>query len=96
MRPTEFLNEWSARDRELAKAKVLNDRNYCPGCGHPKSEVWVDPGDAKYHYIAEEVQCLTCARLQSEQDGAKTQKGLHYFIQRHPLGSGQALPDPDE
>lgn len=60
----------------------------CPGCGHPKAETWIDSeADAQYDYIAEEIQCITCARLESARGGEKHDRGLHYYIERHPKGS---------
>lgn len=80
-------DRWSARDRELAKALVLFEASLCPGCGHSKSETWVESEDSEFDYIAEEMQCLTCARLEDARSGNKTQKGLHYWIERRPRGS---------
>ena len=65
---------------------LLNERSRCSGCGYPKSEVWVEPGEAEFEYLAEEVQCQTCARLESARSGERTQKGLHYYIERRPKG----------
>lgn len=85
-RPTVVLNEWSPQDRELAAAKLLQDRNVCPGCHHPKSMVWVE--DPDFDVIAEEAKCVVCEALDSERSGTKTEKGLHYYpvIRPHPKG----------
>ena len=87
--PTAFLNEWSEQDRELAIALQLHERSRCPGCGHSKAETWVDPSDAEYHYLADEVKCLTCSVLEAAKAGQKSEKGLHYVIERQPLHAGQ-------
>lgn len=94
--PTEFLNDWSERDRELSIALFLHERSMCPGCGHPKAETWVDSSDAEYHYLAEEVKCLTCSVLESAKAGSKNEKGLHYIVERQPLERGRrAAPSAD-
>lgn len=92
VRPTVFLNEWPTQDQELAVATILHDRSLCPGCHFPKSEVWVDPSDARYDYLAEEVKCLACGPLESERTGSKTEKGLHYYPVRRPLSGKQRTP----
>jgi hypothetical protein len=94
VRPTEFLNDWSERDRELAIATTLARGGDCPGCGHAKSETWVDASDLEHEYIAEEVQCVVCARLESARAGTKNQKGLHYYVVKRPRGSSHATDEP--
>lgn len=37
VRPTEYLEHWSDRDRKLAEAHVLKETLLCPcGCGQPR------------------------------------------------------------
>jgi len=83
---------WNDRDREMAKALHLFEHAQCPGCGFPKSEVWVESDSREHDYIAEEVQCQACAALESEKAGKKTEKGLHYYVVRHPRSEERHHP----
>lgn len=84
------------QDQELAVSLILLERSRCPGCGHPKSEVWVEDADTEFDYIAEEVQCQACHRLESARAGNKTEKGLHYYLERMPRGEHRHEPEINE
>lgn len=73
---------------------TLSEHANCPGCGHPKSKAWVDADDADELPIADDHQCLVCARLEAVRAGPKTEKGIHHTIEWVPRSRGDSTSGP--
>lgn len=59
MRPLEYLNDWTARDRGLAEA-LLQYEDGLHSCGHPLSRS-AHPDMDGYYEVDTEVVCYACA-----------------------------------
>lgn len=55
---------WTDEDREWALALYEEERDACPGCGHPRSES-MRP-DAEFTYVAEVARCHACTPLEAK------------------------------
>lgn len=92
-RPTEYLEQWSGRDRGLAEAHVLGRRLLCPcGCGQPRKLAHDE--DTEGWWEVHEVQCQARKALEdarpekSEDDEAGTMRFVtldpHYTPREEP------------
>lgn len=93
MKPTDYLDVWSDRDRGLAEALLLHEDNQCPGCGHDREHAWDERSEGEYE--AEPHTCQACRARELAQDevkGREKKPGQHLTVRRIP-GQGPPLPD---
>lgn len=73
---------WSSRDRELAKALMLEERLHCPDCGQLTEESH-DP-DREGWYITEPIICAGCQALAKASRDASDEPGLRFAVRPDP------------
>lgn len=75
MRPSEFVDGWSEKDRLLAEALThFEDTAHCGGCGQLKSKAWDDDS-------AWEIGTVTCHACKTQQnDKTETDAGKLKYL----------------
>jgi len=79
VRPTEFLNDWSDRDRELARGLELYDSSI-HRCGQPVTESTDEDSDVQYEAV--DYKCRACAILDEANDSPATEKGVFWTVRK--------------
>jgi len=91
VRPTEFFNDWSSRDQELAKSLVLHESSICR-CGQPVHQSWDEDSDVEYEAV--DHKCRSCAILDEANESPSSEKGIYWTVVRRDLKKGQQY-DPE-
>lgn len=97
VRPTEYLEKWSERDRKLAESKILRDRALtCScGCGQLK-RLAHDPDTNGWWLIGEDVCEARVALDKDAEDDEKPEPGVMKFVYLDPTYKPRATPAADE
>jgi hypothetical protein len=85
VRPTEYLEQWSERDRKLAESTILKDRAlYCQcGCGQLK-RLAHDP-DTEGWWKVGEVRCEARVAMEQDiEDDKKPEPGVLKYVYLDP------------